>query len=36
MSNAAQAAENLRAMDVTLSAEEIAKLDAAIAAIELP
>ena len=36
VSNAAQAAENLGAFDVTLTEEEIARLDAVIAAIELP
>ena len=36
VSNAKQAQENLRAMDVTLTEDEIATLDAAIAKIELP
>ena len=36
VSNAKQALENCGAMNVTLSEEEIARLDAAIAAIELP
>ena len=36
VSNEKQAQENVRAMDVTLSEEEVARLDAAIAKIELP